>query len=139
MALVSYRPFRSFQQDINRLFEGMFGEFPERGWYPIVDIAERDDAFVIKAELPGVRPEDVKLNMANNVLTMYGEKQQEQEKKDQNYYRIERTYGTFQRSFTFPSTVDADKINASYKDGVLTVTLPKAEQARPKQIPISAN
>lgn len=144
MALVTYRPLRSFQQDINRMFEGMFGEvspkeWEPRGWYPACDVAETDEAFLVKAELPGVTPDEVKLNMTNNVLTLYGEKQQETEDKAQNYYRIERTSGTFQRSFTFPSTVEAAKITASYKDGVLTITLPKAEEAKPRQIPISTN
>lgn len=142
MSLVSYRPFYSLQREIDRSFEGMFGEQSqpaERGWYPTVDVAENEDAFLIKAESPGVSPEQVKLSMTNNVLTLYGEKRQEQEHKNQIYYRIERTYGTFQRSFTFPSTVDAEKITASYKDGVLTITLPKAEQAKPRQIPIGMN
>jgi HSP20 family protein len=140
MRLVPYHPFHSLQQEVNRLFDDVFGAQETRqeaGWYPSVDVVEEKDAFLIHAELPGVNPEDVKVRMTNNVLTLSGEKRQEATSENQNYYRIERIYGMFQRSFTFPATVDPDKISASFKDGVLTVTLPKQEKALPKEIPIA--
>lgn len=142
MALVTYHPFRSLQQEINRVFDDLFGDIrPGIGhsWYPSVDVLETQTAFVIKAELPGVTSKDVKLNMTNNTLTLYGEKKQESEEESHNYYRVERIYGTFERSFTFPSDVEADKISATYKDGVLVVTVPKAERVKPKEIPITTS
>lgn len=142
MTLMTYHPFRSLQEDINRLFEDVFSDnvfSTTRGWSPSVDIVEKSDAFVVTAELPGVRSEDVKLNMTNNVLSLSGEKKFEREEKESNYYRAERAYGTFQRSFTFPVPVEANKIKAMYKNGVLTITVPKGEKAKPKQIPIVTN
>jgi len=105
-------------------------------WTPVVDIAEHDDDYVVKVELPGINKDDVKITLENNVLTIRGEKKQEKESKKENFHRIERSYGSFQRSFTLPMTVKNDKIDASYKDGILTIALPKAEEAKPKQIEV---
>jgi HSP20 family protein len=105
-------------------------------WTPAVDIAEHDDEYLVKVELPGVNKDDVKLTLENNILTIRGEKKQEKETKKENYHRVERSYGSFQRSFTLPAAVKADKIDASYNDGILTVSLPKAEEAKPKQIEV---
>jgi len=105
-------------------------------WVPPVDIFEEDNAIRIMAEIPGVRPEDVKLTVENNVLTIQGSKQQLAAERTDRVHRYERTYGAFERSFTLPTTVDANAIKASYENGVLTVTLPKVERAKPRQIEV---
>jgi HSP20 family protein len=105
-------------------------------WIPVVDIAEHDDQYVVKVELPGVNKEDVKITLESNILTIRGDKKQEKETKNENYHRIERSYGSFQRSFTLPTTVKNEKIDAVYKDGILSILLPKAEEAKPKRIEV---
>ena len=105
-------------------------------WVPPVDIFEEDHAIRITAEIPGVRPEDMKLTVESNVLTIQGSKQQVAEERADRVHRYERTYGAFERSFTLPTTVDANSIKASYENGVLTVTLPKVEKAKPRQIDV---
>lgn len=105
-------------------------------WVPPVDIFEEADAIRILAEIPGVKPADVKLAVENNVLTISGSKQQVAEERAERVHRYERTYGAFERSFTLPATVDASKISAQYEHGILTVTLPKVEKAKPRQIPV---
>ncbi|MBT5875306.1 MAG: Hsp20/alpha crystallin family protein [Candidatus Latescibacteria bacterium] len=142
MTHLTTRPFNSLQHDLNRIFDNMLGEFQTgtrtESWAPMVDVAETPDAFIIKAELPGVTAEDVKINMQNNVLTLYGHKNHEEKQEDKNYYRVERSYGAFERSFNFPSVVDSERITADYKDGILTITLLKAEEAKPREIEIKA-
>ena len=105
-------------------------------WLPPVDVFEDKDAVRITAELPGVKPEDVKISLENNVLTVRGEKRQTAEETTDRVHRYERTYGAFERSFAVPSTVDAEHIQASYDQGVLTVRLPKVERAKPRQIDV---
>ncbi len=105
-------------------------------WAPPVDIFEKHDQLVIRAEIPGVRKEDMDVRIENGVLILQGERKQETEVKEENAYRMERVYGTFTRSFALPTTVDAAKVTATCKDGVLEVTVPKAETAKPKQIEI---
>jgi HSP20 family protein len=105
-------------------------------WVPPVDIFEQADGIRIVAEVPGVSPEHVKISLENNVLTIHGTKQQVAEERTERVHRYERTYGAFERSFTLPSTVDASNIKADYKQGVLTITLPKIEKARPRQIEV---
>ncbi len=105
-------------------------------WTPAVDVAERNDDYEVRLELPGVRKEDVKITIENNVLTIRGEKKREENVNENDYRRIERSYGSFVRSFTLPVAVRADKIEARAQDGILTVRLPKAEEARPKQIEV---
>lgn len=105
-------------------------------WIPPVDIFEEGEAIRIVAEIPGVSPGDVKLSVENNVLTIQGTKQQVAEERTDRVHRYERTYGSFERSFTLPGSVDANKINATYEHGVLTVTLPKVERAKPRQIEV---
>ncbi|MGB2696509.1 MAG: Hsp20/alpha crystallin family protein [Candidatus Zixiibacteriota bacterium] len=147
MALVRWRPFRdlvSIQDEMNRLFNDFFGRVPSRfegdlsasEWNPSVDISETKDEIVVKAEVPGMKKDDIKINLQDNVLTLKGERKQEKEEKETNFYRMERCYGSFTRSFNLPTMVQADKIKASYKDGILNITLPKAEEVKPKQIPI---
>ncbi len=101
---------------------------------PPVDIFEEADAIRIMAEVPGVRPEDVKISLEGNVLTIHGTKQQAAEERTERVHRYERTYGVFERTFSLPATVDANNIKAAYEQGVLTVTLPKMAEARPRQI-----
>jgi len=112
------------------------GSFGLSHWTPAVDIAEQENEYLVKVELPGVNKDDVKITVDNNILTIRGEKKQDQEAKDDNYYRVERNYGSFLRTFRLPSSVHADKIDAVYKDGILTVTVPKSEEAKPKQIEV---
>ncbi|HVP35387.1 MAG TPA: Hsp20/alpha crystallin family protein, partial [Terriglobales bacterium] len=110
-------------------------------WSPNVDIAETKDEIVLSAELPGFKKEDIKLSVEDHTITLSGEKKSEYEKEDkkENYYRLERRFGSFTRSFALPTPVQADKVKASYKDGILKVTLPKSEEAKKKEIPISVN
>ena len=147
MALVRWRPARDFlniRDEIDRMFDEFFGTLPERlttglenVWTPSVDISETDNDIIVTAELPGVKKDDIKISLQDNVLTLRGEKKQEKEEKNENFHRVERTYGMFQRSFTLPAPVDANKIKARFKDGVLKITLPKTEEAKMKEIPIS--
>lgn len=145
MTLVRWRPFKdvvSIQDEMNRLFDGFFSRVPSRfdsDWSPNVDVSETKDDIVVKAEVPGLGKEDIKITLQDNVLTLKGEKKQEKEEKDTNFYGMERSYGSFTRSFNLPTLVLADKIKASYKDGVLNITLPKAEEVKPKQIPIEVS
>jgi HSP20 family protein len=131
------------QREINRLFDGFFqGGLQDDGtvftsaWNPAVDIAEQDNDYVVRMELPGVGKDDVKITMRENILTVKGEKKKEKESKGSSFHRVERSYGSFERSFTLPSAVKADSIDASYRDGILSITLPKAEEAKPKQIEV---
>ena len=103
---------------------------------PAVDIYETPDRVVMKAELPGLTREDIEINVRDNTLSLRGERKFEKEVTEENYLRIERAHGSFQRSFTLPATIQQDKIRAVFKDGVLELSLPKAEEARPKQIKI---
>jgi HSP20 family protein len=105
-------------------------------WVPPVDILEEPDAIRIMAEIPGVSPADVKITLENNVLTILGSKQQTAAERTERAHRYERTYGAFERTFTLPTTVDASNIKASYEHGVLTVTLPKVEKAKPREIAV---
>jgi HSP20 family protein len=114
---------------------GSFGSF----WSPAVDIREDKDAYLVEVELPGLTKDDVKITMENNILTIQGEKENEKEEKRGDYHRSERVYGSFQRSFTLPSSVKNDKIEAQYTNGILTVTLPKVEEAKPKAIEVKVS
>lgn len=150
MSLIRWNPTRelsawpsemlSIQREMNRLFDSFFRN-DEVGtgmsmWSPAVDILERDAEYEVRMELPGVRKDDVKITIENNILTIRGEKKQESSDEGKGYRRVERSYGTFERSFTLPTSVRSDKIDATVAEGVLTVRLPKAEEARPKEIEI---
>jgi HSP20 family protein len=132
--------FNSVHNEIDRVFDrfrgGEFDTNATQSWLPAVDISEQENSFVIKAELPGVDKKDVKITVQNDVLTIKGEKKQESEKKGENYHRTERSYGSFQRSFTLPATIASEKIDASYDNGVLILNLPKLEEAKPKEIEV---
>ena len=148
MAIVRWEPFRDLQavqERLNRVFDEAFRGVPRGGddewalggsWAPSVDIFEHEGNLVLKAELPGVDPKDVDVRVENNVLTLRGERKFETEVKKEKYHRVERAYGTFSRSFTLPNVVDTEKIKADYKDGVLSITLPKKAEAQPRQINI---
>ncbi len=140
-ALTRWDPFRdllTLQERMNRLFEGPLsrGEEALSTWAPSVDIYETEHEIVLKADLPGVNPSDVDVRVENNTLTLKGERRFEKEVKEDNYHRVERSYGSFARSFTLPNSVNPDKIEAHYESGVLRVTMPKREEAKPKQIKV---
>jgi len=105
-------------------------------WSPVVDISEDEKEYAIKAELPDVKKEDIKLNVHDDVLTITGERKYEKEEKGKKYHRVERAYGSFMRSFTLPEDADGTKVTAEYKDGMLNVRLPKSEKAKPKSIEV---
>jgi HSP20 family protein len=128
----------NLKDEMNRMFHNFFDEYDQREniWAPSVDITEDKDKLMLTAELPGVDKKDVKISIQNNVLIIEGEKKQKSEKKEDDHYRSERFYGKFCRSFTLPSELDSEKIDADYSNGVLTVTLPKSEKIKPRQIEI---
>ncbi len=123
-------------QVFGRFFGGGWSGDGERSLYPAVDVREDSDAISVQAELPGLNPEDVQVKLENGVLTLSGEKQAQQEQGAGDYRFIERQYGKFLRSFTLPDSVDADKIDAAYSHGVLTVTLPKLAKAKPRSVEV---
>ena len=140
---MALEPFRALQT-MNRLFENPLGPTASTGeesmavalWSPPCDIYETDNELVVQVELPGVKKEDVKVSIENNVLTISGERKFEEETKRENYRRAERSYGQFMRSFIVPNTMDTKKVNAQFKDGVLRVALPKHEETKPKSIEV---
>jgi len=146
MSLVRWDPFRELEDMSDRL-NRMFGRpvaRPESGkeaitvadLIPAVDISETDAEYLIKAELPEVKKEDVKVTVQHGVLTIHGERKHEKEEKGKRYHRVERSYGSFTRSFTLPDEVDETKVRAEYKDGMLHLHLPKSEKAKPKAIDV---
>jgi HSP20 family protein len=147
MAVVRWDPFREMgmlQDRMNRLFDDAgrgwrTSDEPAAttSWSPAVDIFETESEIVVKAELPGMERKDITLHLENNVLTLQGERKFAKDGKEENYHRIERSYGNFSRSFSIPATVDDEHIRADYKEGVLNIILPKKEQAKPKQIRIA--
>ena len=146
----SWDPFREMEEMQNR-FLTLFGrrwpmlrpqpdeEFALMEWLPPVDIEENNREYVVKAELPGMKKEEVKLKVEGGTLTISGERKAEKEEKDKKYHRLERSYGTFQRSFTLPEGTLPEKISAEFKDGVLLVHLPKDEKAKPRAIEVTVN
>jgi HSP20 family protein len=149
MAMVRFDPFRelaSMQDRINRIFGDVYSRRPDddftlRGdWLPPVDIHESGAGeLVITAELPGVSKDDIDLRVENNTLTIRGERRRQAEVKDEQFHRMERVYGRFTRSFSLPATVDASRVSADFKDGLLTVVLPMREEAKPRQIQVKVN
>ena len=146
MTLICWTPIRNmtnFQDEMNRLFNEFFTTTPDRSeagafpWNPLVDISEMKDDIIVKAEIPGMKKDDIKVVIQDNVLTLKGEKQEEKQEKDKRYHRVERFYGSFERSFSLPISIYVDKVKAEYKEGVLTINLPKAEEAKPKGVSVS--
>ncbi len=144
--LVKWNPWRemeTFSDRINRFFEDAFlpgtwlrDEGGLTNWRPVADIYDHDDKIVIKAELPGVDKKDIHVNLENGVLTLSGERSYENEVKEDNYYRKERSYGKFHRAFTLPAGLDPEKIEAEYKDGILKIEIPKPEEKKAKKIKV---
>ncbi len=133
----------SLKHEMDRVFdrflEGRWDEIPGLGeWTPNMDISETKDSLVAKVEVPGMDPKDIQISLQENLLTIKGEKRQEKEEKDEHYHRVERAYGVFTRSVRLPVAVDASKVTASFKNGLLTVTLPKTPSARGTTIPVKA-
>jgi len=145
MAILRFKPLRhwmSLQDEMNRLFRNVdddfYGEREDAVWAPRVDISETPDDLIVRCELPGVSAEDIDVDINNNTLTIRGEKKQEELTDSENYYRVERVYGRFSRSFSLPQRVEGDAVSARYKDGILLITIPKAEEAKPRKIQIEA-
>jgi len=147
MNVVKWNPWRemvSFPNSVNRLFDGTF--FPEKwfddtselqNWRPVVDVYDNDEKIVIKAELPGVDKKDIHVDVKDGVLTLSGERSYENELKEENFHRKERSFGKFQRSFALPKGLNHDKIDADYKDGVLKIEITKPEEEKPKKISVN--
>jgi HSP20 family protein len=151
MTLVKFNPVRDlidFEREFNKMFnslENRFGiskskevnaEYENAVWTPLTDIYENNDNFTLKIDLPGIKKEDVKISFTNGKLNISGERIQQAENKDEKCHRIEKAYGKYFRSFTLPELIQAEKINAEFADGQLTITIPKAEEAKPKEIEI---
>jgi len=133
----------SLKREMDRLFERFFepewADLPALGdWAPSLDLSETKESLVVKMEVPGMDPKDIQVSLQENLLTVKGEKRQEKEDKDERYHRIERSYGAFTRSVRLPVAVDGSKVDASFKNGLLTVTLPKTPGAKGTTIPIKA-
>jgi len=146
-SITRWDPFRELDDLQNRL-STIFGRAPvnKEGdkrealtvaeWAPLVDIVEDEKNYVVKAELPGLKKEEIKVGVQNDVLTISGERKYEKEEKDKKFHRIERAYGSFARSFTIPEDSDGEKVSAEFKDGILRVHLPKTEKVKPKQVEV---
>ena len=139
------RNMHTMQNDMERMVSAFFGDYrhdqpaPGRAsWMPAVDLSEGDAAFTLKVELPGFSKDDVQVEIKDNQLTLHGERKREADAQTAQYHRVERVYGSFRRSFKLPTAVDADKAEATFKDGLLKLTLPKAQEAKPKPISITA-
>ena len=150
MALVRWNPWGdvfSVQKEVNDLIHGLLGAEDSGAsgenrvmlWGPLVDVSETDEDFVVRAELPGIGQEDVKVSVDSNTLTIRGEKKLVREEKEKTYHRMERSYGTFERTFSLSNRVDSSNTKASFKDGVLEIRLPKVGETKTKDIPIDAN
>jgi HSP20 family protein len=146
--LIPWRPFRELEE-MERRFEDILGRpflssvwrrlpIEERGWAPAIDVFEKEDKFVVKAELPGMKEEDIDISVVGDTLTIKGERKAETEVKEEDYYCCERSYGSFSRSLAVPPNVDAKKIEASFEDGILEISLPKAPEVKPKKVTIAA-
>ena len=144
--IARWEPFRgvtTLQDQINRLFNDAFERTGEQSnlsaWAPAVHIYETEHELVVKADLPEVDPKDLDIRVENNLLTIRGERKFEKKVNEENYLRVERSFGSFARSFTLANTVNTDAIKADYQNGVLTLTIPKREEAKPKQVKVNVN
>ena len=148
MALIRWEPVRelsTMQSEMNRFFNTFFdspskgngGRAVTRRWIPAMDVVESDDHYVLRADLPGLSENDVKIELEENVLTISGERKAEHQERKEGYYRVERSSGSFSRSLTLPEGVDADGIKANFDNGVLEVSIPKPEQHKPRKVQIS--
>ena len=144
MAIIKYSPFMDFEtfpglKAFEDTMSRLFAEPSARPWVPPVDISENENELVVKADVPDVKFEDIHVNLENDTLTLKGERKFEKASDTGGYHRIERSYGSFERTFTVPNTVDAEHVKADYKNGVLTVTLPKKETAKPRKINVEVS
>jgi len=154
MTLVKFNPVRDLlnvEREFNRMFNSLgsrFGithqgdideEYDNAVWMPLTDISEDNDNFYLKADLPGIKKEDVKISYTDGAISISGERSQEKETKEKKFYRIERSYGKYYRSFNVPTEIKEDKIKAEFKDGQLTITIPKADEVKPKEIDIKVS
>jgi len=137
-----FRELERMRREMDRLWDSFFEERPRRKgeeiseWAPSIDVAETKDSLVVRAEIPGIDPKGIDISLSQDVLTIKGEKKQEKEEKEENYHFVERIYGSFSRSVRLPREVQSEKISATYKDGILKITLPKSEEAKKKEIKI---
>lgn len=145
MDIMEWKPFKEvtkLRSEMDRLWDDYFGSgrraFKPEIWVPSVDVSETNEKIVVKAEIPGMDSKDIDISLSGDILTIKGEKKSEREEKDENYHLVERSHGSFARSLRLPVAVEADKIEAAYKQGVLTVTCPKKEDVKPKAIEIKA-
>jgi HSP20 family protein len=143
-SITRWDPFRglsTLQDEVNRLFDSTFkgnsGSSTLTAWAPAVDIYETENELVVKADLPDVPEKDIDVRVENNMLTIRGERKYDQTVKEDNYLRVERSYGAFSRSFSLPNTVNTEAIQASYKNGVLQIELPKRAESKPKQVKVN--
>lgn len=143
MSITRWNPMRELMnvhEQLNRVFDEdlrkNYQDLEYGNWAPAVDLREEENQFVIQADMPGMKKEDIEINVESNLLTIRGERRFESEVKKENYHRIERAYGKFARSFTLPTRVVTDGIAATYKDGILEVAIPKAEESKPKKITV---
>jgi HSP20 family protein len=143
--LISWDPFRdvsAMREDMERLFDSMVSRYPRERvqavWAPPVDVEETNDAMVVRAELPGMKREDIKVTVAEDTVTLSGERKYEIEQKNRTFHRVERAYGSFQRTIELPISVQGDKAQATYKAGVLELVLPKAERVKAREIAIES-
>jgi HSP20 family protein len=151
MGIVRFDPFRELdrlQSEMNRLFEGYAGS-PERAgsagsltqggrlWSPAVDVAENQNEIVLRAEIPGMKQDEIDIELTGDTLTLRGERKFENEERKENFVRVERSYGRFQRSFTLGVPIQNDKVTATYRDGILEIHLPKSEETRPRKVTVS--
>jgi len=139
-------PFRREMDELRRGMDRMFGRFfgdwpsiePASGaWTPIVDLSETSDRLIVRAEVPGMSSDDIQISLVGNTLNIKGEKMQRKEEKEENFYRVERSYGSFSRSIPLPCEIQYDKVDAKYKDGVLTIDMPKIEPSKTKEVKIN--
>ncbi len=132
----------NMEDEINRMFEQFgkpFGWVDQGRYAPAMDVRETDDAYIVEADVPGMKKEDVHIEVADNVLTIKGERKDEKEEKDKNYHRIERSFGSFARSVALPAGFDGNKVTAKFENGVLTVTLPKPDERKPRRVEVKVN
>jgi len=143
--LMAWDPFRdvsTMREDMERLFDSMLSRYPRERvqavWAPSIDVEETNDAMIIRVELPGMKREDIKVTVAEDTVTISGERKYENDRKDRTFHRVERAYGSFQRAIALPVSVQGDKAEASYRAGVLELTLPKAERVKAREITIES-
>jgi len=149
MGIVRFDPFREMdrlQNEVNRLFEGYSSlpteqrnaSVPARLWSPVVDVVENENGIVVRAELPGMRQEDIDIELTGDTLSLRGERKFDNGERKENYVRVERSYGRFQRSFTLGVPINANAVSATYRDGILEITLPKSEEMKPRKVQVTS-